>query len=369
MHFHRFIVRFSLLALSASPLCVSATALAAPPARPDHEAAPEEASPPNAYDVDHYTPTDLDHVRYTIYPHMSTSSSSANSLQNLSGDLHEVDAQVAFPITANGGKTRLVAGLNYVYTRYALSGLQTATLSGADGTETLQASPVPQDLHAITALLSLTQAMSDRWTAAIALKPGIYSDLRVIDSSSFSLQGKAAFVYRASKDFRIGLGLSYQSRFGSPQLLPVGILDWHIGGPVRLSVTAPESAELLIVPNDRLVFNLFGRVTGGSYRIHPDATLKQTDPASGQTTTEPVPFTYDLSYSTISVGAGARVRIADGLYAALEVPVALNRKWEADNLCWDSAGRAQCVDGPSTVDLANAGKVSVGATAGFEVRY
>lgn len=345
------------------------TSHAAAPAHADHEAPPAEASQGDPYDVEHYVTNDLDHVRYTIYPHMSTSSSSANTLQNLSGDLHEVDAQLAFPFTANGGKTRLVAGLNYVYTRYALAGLQTATLSGADGTETLQASPVPQDLHAITALLSLTQAMGDNWIASIGLKPGIYSDLRIVDSSSFSLQGRAAFVYRASKDFRIGLGLSYQSRFGSPLLLPLGILDWHIGGPVRLAVAAPESAELLIVPNDRLVFNLFGRVTGGSYRIHPDATLKQTDPASGQTTTQAVPFTYDLSYSTISVGAGARVRIADGLYAAVEVPVALNRKWEADNLCWDSAGRTQCVDGPSTVDLANAGKVSVGATAGFEIRY
>jgi hypothetical protein len=342
---------------------------AAAPTHADQAASPAEASQSNPYDVEHYVPTDLDHVRYTIYPHMSTSSSSAGTLQNLSGDLHEIDAQAAVPITANGGKTRLVVGLNYVYTRYALAGLETATLSGAEGTETLQTSPVPSDLHAITAIVNLTQAMGDRWSASVGLKPGLYSDLRVVDSSSFSLQGGAAFVYRASSDFRIGLGLSYQSRFGAPLLLPVGILDWHIAGPLRLSVTAPESAQLLVVPNDRVVLSVFGRVSGGSYRIHPDATLKQTDPANGETTTQQVPFTYNLSYSTISVGAGARLRIVDGLYAALEVPVALNRKWEADNLCWDSAGHTQCVDGPSTVNLANAGNVSIGATAGFEVRY
>jgi hypothetical protein len=360
-----------LAAMAAAAFCsvVPAIASAAAPAR-SAETPPAEEAPAasSKYDVDHYAPADLDHLRYTLYPAMSTSSTSANTLQDLSGGLHEVDAQVAVPITANGGKTRLVAGLNYVYTRYALSGLQTATLASADGTEILTTSPVPQDLHAITAILSLTQAMGDHWVASFGMKPGLYTDLRQVDASSFSLQGGASFVYVASKDLRLGFGLSYQSRFGSPLLLPVGILDWHIGGPLRLHVTAPDDAELLLIPNDRLVLNLFGRVTGGAYRIHPDATLTSTSPASGQTT-QAVPFAYDLSYSTIAVGAGARVRLGGGVYATLEVPLALNRKWEADKLCWDNAGHTECVDGPSSVNLSNVGKLSLGVTAGFEVRY
>jgi hypothetical protein len=172
----------------------------------------------------------------------------------------------------------------------------------------------------------------------------------------------------------VGLGLSYESHFGTALLLPSLTLNWYMGGGFRFRAVVLDDAELFWAANDRLVFNLFGRVTGGAYRVHPDATLNQVNPTTGQASAQPVSYAYDLAYSTISAGAGARLRLFDGFYAFAEAPLALNRRWDASNLCWNSTGpnggQTQCVNGPTSVSLANvSGKYSMGVTGGFELRF
>jgi hypothetical protein len=110
---------------------------------------------------------------------MKATSSAPASLQSLSGDLHEADVQVKVPIVENEGKTTIVLGLGYTYTHYQLSGLRADQQPTIDPNDTVTVSPVPTDLHAITASVGLSQRLSRDWSMVVSLKPGIYSDLRV----------------------------------------------------------------------------------------------------------------------------------------------------------------------------------------------
>jgi hypothetical protein len=330
---------------------------------------------PSPTDEDRYSPEryhvgDNFHVRYTLYPNMSAQSTTAASLANLAGSLHEVDTKLIYPVVLNSGRTIVLAGFDYTYTRYQLTGLMNAALMTPSGTDTVTFSPVPQDLHAVNVIVGLSQALSRTWSAMVLLKPGIYSDFRVWDGAALSIQGVATFTYRPLRSFALGFGFSYTSRFGTAQLLPVLEINWYMGAGFRLVASLPEAIELVAVPHNRVAINLFGRVAGGAYRIHPSATLNHTD-ATGQTTMSAVPFSYDLSYSTISVGVGLRIRLGGGLWLATEAPLALNRTWDGTNLCWDNgAGQTQCTNGPRSVNLANLNsKLSMGLTGGFEYRY
>jgi hypothetical protein len=309
-------------------------------------------------------------VRYTLYPAMKATSSAPTSLQSLSGDLHEADAQLRVPIVANEGKTIVLVGLGYTYTHYDLSGLHNALQPTLDPNDTVTVSPVPTDLHAITASVGLAQRLSKHWSMLISLKPGMYSDMRAWDSSALGLQGLSEVSYHASDDFTVGLGFSYESKFGTALLLPLLQLNWNMGAGFRFVAVVPSGVDLLYQPTNWLAFDLFGRVTGGAYRIHPSATLNQADPTTGQTSTQAVSFAYDLAYSTISVGPGIRARLFEGFYAFAEAPLALKRRWEASNLCWNSGGKTECVDGPTSLDLTNLnGKYSIGVTGGLEQRF
>jgi len=309
-------------------------------------------------------------VLYTLYPGMRATSGAPASLQSLRGDLHEADVSLGVPIVENQGKTIVRVGLGYTYTRYQLTGLQPAQQPTLDPNDTVTlSSPVPTDLHAVTASVSLWQPLGRDWAMVVSLKPGIYSDMRTWDWGAFSLQGLSEVSWRISDSVSAGLGFSYTSRFGQALLLPVLQIDWNMGGGFRLAFLAPDSGRLAYQPTDWLTLDLFGRVSGGAYRVHPDATLSQVSP-SGQTTTQGVSFAYDLAYSTVSVGAGLRVRLAPGFYVFAESPFALSRRWDASNLCWDNAGKTQCVDGPTSVSLANVnGKYSLGVNGGVELRF
>jgi hypothetical protein len=310
-------------------------------------------------------------ARYTLYPGMKATSGAPAALQGLNGDLHEADVSVGVPIVENQGKTIVRVGLGYTYTRYQLAGLQPAQQPTLDPNDTVTlSSPVPTDLHAVTASVSLWQPLGRDWAMIITLKPGIYSDMRVWDLGAVTLQGLSEVSWRISDSLSAGLGFSYTSHFGQALLLPVLQVNWNMGGGFRFAFLAPENGQLSWQPTDWLTLNLFGRVSGGAYRVHPDATLRQVDPATGQTSTQAVSFAYDLAYSTLSVGAGVRLRLARGFHVFAESPFALNRRWDASNLCWDAAGKTQCVDGPTSVSLANVnGKYSLGVNGGVELRF
>jgi hypothetical protein len=324
------------------------------------------------YSPERYHVADNAHVLYTLYPNMSTqlSSTTPASLASLAGSLHELDAKLIYPVVLNSGKTIVLVGFDYTYTGYQLTGLMNATLQTASGTDTVTFSPVPQNLHAVSVVVGLSQALTRTWSAAVTLKPGIYSDFRVWDGAAVFAQGAATFTYRPSRSFALGFGVSYQSKFGTALVLPVLDINWYMGKGFRLVANLPEAIQLVAVPHDRIAISLFGRVKGGAYRIHPTAALNHTD-ATGMTTTSTVPFAYDLSYSTIALGVGLRVRLSGGLWLATEAPLALNRKWDGTNLCYDNGNnQTLCNNGPSSVNLANVGsKLSVGFTGGFEYRY
>jgi hypothetical protein len=365
----------ALHALGASPCWAAADDDDYHPGRSARQEPVASENPPISTDEDRYSPEhyhvgDNAHVRYTLYPNMSAQSTTGASLANLAGSLHELDAKLIYPVMLNSGKTVVLVGFDYTYTRYQLTGLMDATLMAPSGPDTITFSPVPQDLHAINVVVGLNQALSRTWSALVLLKPGIYSDFHVWDGAALSIQGVATFTYHPIRSFALGFGFSYTSRFGTALLLPLLEMNWYMGAGFRLVASLPDAIELVAVPHSRVAINLFGRVGGGAYRIHPNATLSHTDP-TGQSTMSAVLFAYDLSYSTISVGVGLRIRLGGGLWLATEAPVALNRKWDGTNLCWDNgAGQTLCHNGPSSVNLANVGsKVSMGFTGGFEYRY
>lgn len=360
--------RLALVVLAAAATA-GADEPAAPSTEPAKSPAPAKADPlPPRFRPENYGVVDLEHVRYTMYPRMSIGSAPDPSLANLHGDLHELDAQLLYPAVLRSGDTTLLAGFNYTYTHYALSGL-TDLVSKTNSGDVVRLQPVPSDLHALVLVFGLVQRLAAKWTLVLQLKPGVFGDFRTFDQGAISLQGIGLFTYRPSARFSVGLGFAYQSKFGTPLAVPLLELNAYLGAGFRLYLLLPDNAQLLFTPHHRLVLSLFGRVGGGLYRIHPDATLTTTA-SNGQTSTAPVSYYYDLSYSTISAGIGVRVRLVDGLYLAVEVPVAIHRTWDANQLCLRIGGQRQCNDGPISTDMANLpGSLSLGGTVALEYHY
>jgi D-alanyl-D-alanine carboxypeptidase len=159
-------------------------------------------------------------------------------------------ANVSYPIVANGGRTRLELSVGY----------QRLQFDYQDITHPLKS------VQAINATAFLRQKLTDTWGLIFVASPGYADDFKGKASlDAVTATFVAAGTYRFNDDLEVGFGVAIQNIFGEPLPLPVGALDWTITDKLWLKSILPVNTELTWLPIDQLGLRASLQVSGNSY--------------------------------------------------------------------------------------------------------
>lgn len=112
----------------------------------------------------------------------------------------------SIPKTYNDKATVMLNGIDYTYVH-----------SLVDGDDDRSS-----NLHKISYSFGLVQQLTEEWKVTSFLIPTLASDFREgIDSDDFIMQAAVSFIRKKSETFTYGLGLSINTRFGEPLLMPL----------------------------------------------------------------------------------------------------------------------------------------------------
>lgn len=211
-----------------------------------------------------------------------------------------VDGSTAVPLDA---KSALVLGATWK--RFDFSG------SRAD---------VPESLTAFALKLGYARTLSPQWSLRAEIDPGLYSDWEDIGSDDFNVPFGARLLYAQSRELQWGFALFVDPRGGTPV----------IGGVGARWVFAPNWTLLAFLPEPRVEYDLSPDVTlfagaslrGGTFRVAEDFGRRRGRPALDN---------QDIDFREISVGAGARWKLSEGLTLNAGVGWMLDRRFEFED--------------------------------------
>jgi len=104
-----------------------------------------------------------------------------------------------------------------------LHGLELTNLK-PDFSEVPNSSPITRDFYSAAYRFGLINPIGNKgWRYSLGLKPTLASDFEKggVSSEDFILQASVLFSKRASENFKYGFGISYNTRFGKKQILPI----------------------------------------------------------------------------------------------------------------------------------------------------
>jgi len=125
-------------------------------------------------------------------------------------EFSEVRVALSYPKVFKNKKTVLINGIEFTNLK--------PTFSGG-----INESPVSRNFYSIAYNLALVNPLGKKgWRYTIGLKPTIASDFEEkISTEDFTLQALAMFSKRANAHFKYGFGVSYNTRFGKKQVMPL----------------------------------------------------------------------------------------------------------------------------------------------------
>jgi len=171
---------------------------------------------------------------------------------------------------------------------------------------------LPHNLHAMTVILSGVIDLGKSWSAFADLRPCLKSDLKEVNSKDISYEGAVVASHVFSESLTALLGLYYDDSFSQPQLLPLGGVQWRVGGGFTLDTILPQYLLFSYQPDPRWKFGLRGRVQGNEFRL------------SGKT---PWDNTV-LQYSQIMIGPYADYHLTDHLILRVEGGLVTSRTFK-----------------------------------------
>ncbi len=207
-------------------------------------------------------------------------------------------ANLSYPIVANGGRTRLDLSVGY----------QRMKFDYRDFTHPLKS------VQAITATAFLRQKLTDTWGLILVAAPGYADDFAGKASlDAVTSTFIAAGSYRFSDDLEVGFGTAIQNVFGEPLPLPVASVDWTITDRVRLKSILPVNAELTWLPINALGLRASLLVNGGNYH-GAENVYHVNNP--------------QLNYSAVEADLGARWFVLPFLHLTAHAGYTLHRRFE-----------------------------------------
>ncbi len=180
-------------------------------------------------------------------------------VQDLEVQINTLQAEIAYPISFNGGDTVLTNGLSY--------GQLMLNYSNRDPA----AGELVETAHAINYDFTWHQTFDDTWSLLTMVSPGLASDFE--GSLSFDdvvLEAAAVMICSFSESFALGLGGGYNPRMGQQYPMPVLALRWLPTPSMKLESILPMSLSYAFRPHPFLDLGLDVNLEGSSYHGDPD---------------------------------------------------------------------------------------------------
>jgi hypothetical protein len=204
----------------------------------------------------------------------------------------QVGLEVAIPL---GGEWNLLLG--GAYERFDFSG-------GADF--------LPEELQGVSGLIGLELIRDGRRGVYITARPGVYA-AGDLEHGAFDVPIILAAGYRVTDSFSVVGGVSVSFIRQYPVLPIVGAI-WRISDDLTLDLTLP-APQLVIELSETVELGVGGRITGGSYRMDPDAGK-----FGGS----------DVDYYELRAGGELRVKPGGTWTVSVEAGWSLRRNFEFD---------------------------------------
>lgn len=194
-------------------------------------------------------------IKYNNY--LSTEIKNDNGNQEVS--FQEIGAFINIPKTLKNNKTILVNGFGYGIVEVAL-----------DNSLNTSNQITKKELQTVFYQFSLLHQWNEKWNLAFNLRPTLASDFETkLSSDDFVLQGALMATRKFNSKFKLGGGIAYSARFGSPQLLPVVNLRYK-NNKHAINALLPVSASYTysLLPNNKLDLGLKYNVNGANFNVY-----------------------------------------------------------------------------------------------------
>jgi hypothetical protein len=169
--------------------------------------------------------------------------------------------------------------------------------------------PLPENLHGLSADLGLVDRLDDRWTLIGRVSPGFYNAGSGFSGHGFGVGVFAIADYRFSSALRGGIGLGYNSLgHGISRVLPIASLDWKPADRWDISVGFPRTGVTYMLTPDWSVGGVAEFDGGAFYVNHDPAPQLLGKPALNNTR---------LDYLSVRLGAVTSYDFARGFSVRL----------------------------------------------------
>jgi hypothetical protein len=196
-------------------------------------------------------------------------------------------------------------------------------------------------LHSIDVPVLLAHQLSDEWSLAFRVWPGIAGDFHGFDSSMLRVGALAMGSWTPSEKLTLGGGALASYGFGELLPLPVVYVDWKPEPWFRAEASLPFFASALFRIGDRFEVGALGDVNGNEYAIQ-DSAIRDSYPCAASETDDPATpvdetqkdssnCTDHLAYSSVTAGGVARVRVVSTVWVTTFLARTLFRRSEFKN--------------------------------------
>lgn len=207
----------------------------------------------------------------------------------------------AFPARFANGRLMVRNSLTYKRTDFEYTNPPAAT-PGVEQVQSLEFSAFMID------------SLSERWSIAAAVIPGLASDFEgSVSRDDFTFGAVLGLVRQMSETFQFGSGLAYVTDFGRPLPLPFFYLNWQITPRVNATGILPTDMAVVFTPSRRLDLGLSFAVDGTRYHGDP-AKYGAANPR--------------MRYSEGTISPSVGVHLTQWLHANIEGGYAFYRNFE-----------------------------------------
>jgi hypothetical protein len=218
-------------------------------------AQPPEERPPS---------TDVMTVQFEVYPSALVSDPAPGTFEEvLESTVNTARFAIRFPVVLSPPRTVFLGGLQYAFLRFDHRNWVSD-----------DAPYVPQEFHGLRLDLSLRQRLSERWSMAADLEPGLASDFQDVTVDHVNVNGDLLFRRQFSPALAAGLGAAYLHDFGEPLVLPLFQVNWTpVGKDYTVEILLPRRLAVWWQYRPTVRLGLVGGVQGNRYRIGEELPL------------------------------------------------------------------------------------------------
>ena len=170
----------------------------------------------------------------------------------------EFGAFINFPKRLKNNKSVLVNGFGYGFVEVSFDN------------DLVQFRESDKKLQQFYYQLMLLHQLNEEWNIVLNLNPSLASDFEAkLSADDLIFQGVVVATRKLSSSFKLGGGLAYSARLGSPKLIPVVNLQYK---KTRHEINAllPIKAKYTysLLPSDKLDFGLKYNLNGANFNVY-----------------------------------------------------------------------------------------------------